>query len=120
MKVKGFVSRSAEGLDFVPAGISKITPMVLDSVKEIMIMYGVSRFDVGFLPFGSVTTYVPKVADIKNLPPRPAVLDQAIREVFKNLAPVIFMHGIMVVELTDFTDEELKNITKLWQEVTNA
>lgn len=120
MKIKATQVKTHDGSDFVPAGITKVRPLIVEAVRQTMLIYGVKKFDVGFMPFGSVTTYVPKVGDIEGLPPRPAVLDQAIREVFRNLAPVLFIHGIMTVELTDLTEEELKQLAELWKEVANG
>jgi hypothetical protein len=120
MRVKGFVSRTPEGLDFVPAGMVKLNPRIIDMVKDLMLMYGVRKFDVGFMPFGNVTTYTPKVADIEGLPERPPTLTQALKEVFKNLAPILFIHGVMGVELAEFTDEDLQKVKDLWKEVNNA
>jgi len=117
VKVKGMLAKTTGGTGFVPDAISPVREVVVDAVKAFMVSYGVAKFDVGFAPFGGVTTYRPSVADMLGLPKRPTVLEQAMVEVFKTLAPCLFLHGVMSVELTDLEAEDLDGIKKLWQAV---
>ena len=120
MKVRASIARAQSGVDYIPAGMAVIQPRIVDTVREFLVTYGVSRFDVGLSPFGGVTTYKPQVADIEGLGERPPILTQAMREVFRNLAPVLLMHGVVSIELTEVTDDDKAAIRKIWDEVNNG
>jgi hypothetical protein len=118
MKAKISIAKTKEGKSFVPRGVEGARTQLVNAVQLIMAAYGVSKFDVGYTPFGGVVMYNPSVEAIKDHElKRPDVLDIILPETFKNLAPILFTHGVMRIELDEFTDEDILGIKKTWNQV---
>jgi hypothetical protein len=118
MKAKVSVAKAADGERFIPKGTDGAQAAVINATQEVMMAYGIGKFDVGYTPFGGVALYNPSLEDIKGHElKRPDVLNIILPETFKHLASVLFVHGVMRIELDEFTEEDIEAIKKTWNQI---
>jgi hypothetical protein len=117
MKAKISVAKASDGGTFIPRGTEGAQTAVVNAAQEVMLAYGVGKFDVGYTPFGGVALYKPSVEDIEGHElKRPDVLNIILPETFKHLAHILFIHGVMRIELEEFTEEDITAIKKTWNQ----